>query len=111
MRLILWLIWGVNMSEGLKHDAGKLEYDLLPYEAMNEIVKAFMFGAKKYERDNWKLVKDGKKRYNNAMMRHYVAIQNGEDIDDESGLLHGAHMAVNAIFSLWFDIQERKIND
>ena len=51
-----------------------------------------MFGAKKYARDNWRL---GFKytRSAAALKRHYVLFMAGEDLDEESGLPHLAHMA------------------
>jgi len=32
----------------------------------------------------------------------------GQKHDAESGLLHAAHMATNALFILWFEIQKEK---
>lgn len=61
------------------------------------------YGAEKYEPNNWQKV--DKHRYYAAMMRHMVAELKGEDCDQESGLLHLAHMACNALFLLW-----KKIN-
>lgn len=84
-----------------KHDDGKLMWDLLPLEMVKPIVEVLTFGAKKYSPNSWQLVKEGKKRYYAAMMRHISDWQSGEFFDQESGLPHLAHAACNMIFLLW----------
>jgi hypothetical protein len=57
------------------------------------------FGAKKYEWKNWRKVEDGINRYSNGLGRHLV--QEGiEKCDQESGKLHAAHAAWNALARL-----------
>jgi hypothetical protein len=94
------------MNEGTKHDAEKPRMDLLPFEALEEVAQVLTFGAKKYAADNWKTVDCAESRYTAALLRHLVAIQRGEKLDAESGLSHAAHMATNALFILWFEIQK-----
>lgn len=95
------------MSNGVKYDDGKLDYTLLPYEALQEVVKVLMYGAKKYpEADNWKRVSDPRKRYNKAALRHLFAEVSGETIDKESGLYHLAHAVCSNLFALHFAIQD-----
>ena len=94
--------------EGVKYDSEKLRYDLLPPECIREIVEILTLGAKKYEDENWKKVDNAKDRYYAALMRHLEAWREGEKIDRESGKRHLAHMASNAIFLLWFDINDDK---
>lgn len=82
------------MSEktlGMKFDGGKLDWALLPVEPIEETIKVLMFGAKKYDRDNWKFVDNHKVRYYNAAMRHLTAWQKGEEVDAETGISHLAH--------------------
>jgi len=57
------------------------------------MVKALMFGEKKYSRFNYKT---GFKntRLTAAALRHIMAYQDGEDNDPESGLPHLAHAMV-----------------
>jgi hypothetical protein len=76
---------------GRKFDGGKLEYGLLPPNALEETVKVLTFGAQKYERNNWIHVDDGVRRYFDALQRHLWAWKKGEQIDPESGLHHLAH--------------------
>ncbi len=89
------------MSEGKKFDNGKLRWDLVPYEAVEEVVKVLTFGADKYGDYNWQKVEPFQDRYFAALMRHLVAWKKGEDIDPESGVHHLSHAACNCVFLLW----------
>lgn len=95
-------------TEGIKHDAEKVRMDLLPCEALEAVAEVLTYGAKKYADNNWQKVENAVTRYRAALLRHYCAFQRGEAYDAESGLLHAAHMATNAIFILWFEIQKGK---
>lgn len=92
-------------EDGIKHDNGKLQMSLLPFESLEEITKVLEYGAKKYSKDNWKFVPEGKTRYEDAMLRHFSAYKRGEEFDEESGLKHLHHMACNALFLIWFDLK------
>jgi len=76
---------------GRKFDGGKLQYGLLPPNALKATVEILTFGAEKYEPDNWKWVPDSKRRYFDAMMRHLWAWKSGEQNDQETGKNHLAH--------------------
>lgn len=93
---------------GLKHDDEKPRMDLLPFDALEAVAQVLTFGAVKYSVDGWKKVEDAERRYVAALLRHLVAAQRGEKLDAESGLSHAAHMATNALFILWFEIQKGK---
>lgn len=97
-------------GEGLKLDADKPRMDLLPFEALEEVAKVLTFGAKKYADNNWQKVDCAESRYTAALLRHLVAVQRGDKVDAESGLSHAAHMATNALFILWFELQKEKKN-
>ncbi len=91
-------------KEGRKDDDGKLRWDLLPYDAVEKIVEILTFGARKYEPNNWQNNKEW--QYQAALMRHFCKYMCDEDYDDESGLLHLAHLACNALFLIWKKIHE-----
>lgn len=90
----------MNDTEGIKYDNGKPEYGLLPPFALEEVAKVLTFGAHKYDRDNWKKVNDGQRRYFDAAQRHAWAIKRGETHDTESGLHHAAHAITCLLFFL-----------
>jgi len=85
-------------SAGVKHDDGKTDWSLLPYDALEPIVRVLMHGAEKYGAENWRDVPDGERRYWNAAMRHLIAYMSGTGEDDESGMSNLAHAACNVIF-------------
>ena len=85
-------------NDGLKDDDGKLLWDLLPFGAVEAIVRVMTHGARKYAPGNWRDVEPH--RYFAALMRHLAAVREGEDIDPDSGLPHLAHVATNALFLL-----------
>ena len=62
---------------GIKRDDDKIKWSLLPLKPVEEIVKVLMFGAKKYEPDNWKHV-EPHERYWDAAIRHLAAWKEGE---------------------------------
>lgn len=89
--------------EGVKADAGKAPWDLMPFAALAEVVKVLEFGAKKYAPDNWRKVPEAHKRYLAACFRHLCARGLGEKLDPESGLPHLAHAACCVLFLLEMD--------
>jgi hypothetical protein len=91
------------MTIGKKDDKNKppvfegvLEYFPL---AILEIAKVSAMGAQKYDWGNWVHVQDGYKRYTSALCRHLVG-KGDLDFDDESNLLHAAHVAWNSLARL-----------
>lgn len=97
------------MEAGVKLDEGKIRLSLVIISfalAMQEIGKVGTFGAAKYTDDGWESVPDGRKRYTDAMLRHLLSEGAGERYDPESGLLHAAHTAWNAIARLELELRE-----
>ena len=108
------LVWmdgepkGIVAAPDLKFDQGKARMDLIldgfP-DALEEIGKCATFGAEKYEAHSWLHVANAKARYRAAGFRHELR---GEGIDPESGLLHAAHHAWNALAHLQLLLNEGK---
>lgn len=83
---------------GIKFDATKLRYDLLPAVAIDQLMTVMTFGAVKYGPDNWRKVDEAEDRYFAAAMRHLMAFQaarkrgnHAERFDPETGLSHLSH--------------------
>lgn len=93
----------IHDEPGRKDDAGKREWSLLPWDAVEHVVDVLMFGARKYEPDNWRLVPDARRRYFDAAMRHLIAWHEGECSDLETGFSHLAHAACCVLFLLALD--------
>ncbi len=100
----------LTASDFVKKDKGKLQWSMLPFEQMEDVVKVLMNGAEKYSRDNWQKC-DDPNRYVDALFRHIVAYQNGEKNDTGEGgdgLPHLAHAVCNCLFLMWFDSHRTK---
>lgn len=98
---------------GAKLDAGKPSLyrgaiDYFP-RAIDAVARVSTFGAKKYDWKGWETVPEGFERYSDAMVRHLIAEGKGEVLDSDSGLLHAAHAAWNALARL--ELKLRKIED
>ena len=89
---------------GMKYDSGKLRYDLIPPEVLEELAKILTHGANKYGDNNWKLLEDPMDRYYAALMRHLQEWRKGNSIDeDDSGELHLSHALANIAFLVYFE--------
>ena len=93
-----------DKSAGIKLDDGKTRMDLLPFRSLTAVGEVLTFGARKYGEWNWTKVEDAERRFAAAMLRHYAAIQRGEEFDLETGMTHAAHMATSALFVLYFTV-------
>lgn len=78
--------------EGLKFDAEKPDYSLLPPDALEDLVRVYDYGVLKYGRDNWRQGL-AYSRIFAAIMRHLWAWWRSADRDQESGLRHLAQAA------------------
>lgn len=86
-----------------KDDAGKLRFDLIPPEGLEEVARAYTHGASH---------PDGARRWEQggswlrlfaAAMRHAWKWRRGEDYDAESGLHHMASVAFYALALITYD--------
>lgn len=104
---------GLNQhAPGAKLDAGKPRVGLVLRgfsRALQEVSKVGTFGAEKYSPNGWKEVKNGKERYDDATWRHLLQ-ENPDSLDEESGLLHAAHAAWDALATLEFLLKEKESN-
>lgn len=89
---------------GAKLDAGKapIRRGLLEYfpRACEAVAQVSAFGAAKYTWGGWETVPDGVNRYGDAAVRHVVKARTEGPVDSDSGLLHAAHEAWNALARL-----------
>lgn len=90
---------GISKDQSAKADKGKLELSLVNTELVKAVAEVRMYGTEKYgDSENWRKVEP--KRYVDALYRHLLAYIEGDEIDEESGLSHLAHMACNISFLL-----------
>lgn len=97
-------------SEGAKLDAGKAPVfrGLLDYfpRACMAVADISEFGASKYLWKGWETVPDGVNRYSDAEVRHIAKEPIEGPYDKDSGRLHKAHRAWNAMAVLELTLRE-----
>ena len=96
---------------GAKLDAGKVRAGLVIggfSRALHEVSKVGTYGANLYTPYGWIKVENGKERYTDAMLRHFLREEAGEERDPESSLPHAAHLAWNALARLDLMIREKE---
>ena len=97
---------------GAKFDAGKVRPSLILNDmprAVLAVAEVGTYGAEKYSEGGWKYVDSGIARYTDAMDRHRV--KEGIELhDDDSGLLHAAQVAWNALARLELMLREQDSN-
>lgn len=85
----------------IKFDQGKPEWSVLPFDALEEVVRVMMHGDEKYGKGNWR----GGLAYSrlfNASIRHMVSWWNGETRDAESQCHHLASACFGLLALLHF---------
>lgn len=99
-------------QKGIKLDNGKpcVRRGLIEYfpRACMAIAEVSAFGAKKYTWKGWVDVPEALERYGDAELRHACYASMGEKTDKESGLLHAAHEAWNALARLELLLMEEE---
>lgn len=90
----------------------KLRWDLLPMVEIEDIVRVYHAGAKKYGENRWQGLENGYQRYKAALLRHLLEAEKGNMVDEDTGCLHLAQVAWNAIAMLYLSKRNcTKTND
>lgn len=97
----------VSQSQGKKNDSGKLRFELLPPEAVEQIVHVLTQGAQKYADRNWEAGLSYGRVYG-ALQRHLSEFWKGNDIDPEWGAHHLAHAGCCLLFFLTYEMRGMK---
>ena len=87
-------------TEGRKDDAEKPRYDLLPFDALDPVVRVLTSGAARYGDENWRKVEGAPRRYLAAALRHVTAWAAGRENDVDTGESHLAHAVCCLLFLL-----------
>lgn len=87
------------MSKDNKQITGKRRMAVLPWLAIDEVVKVCEHGTDKYGAHNYRNA-EGRVAYWEAMQRHMLAWLRGEDIDPDSGHKHLAHVVAGGLMLL-----------
>lgn len=102
----------LNMAHNDKSLVNKRRWTLLPWTALEEVVRAFEDGVKpgKYQVDDWQNgdLKDLRTVYVDAAFRHLTKWMRGERCAEDSGVNHLAHAAACMLILLWHDGHGKK---
>jgi hypothetical protein len=85
-------------KNSMRFNEGKPHYGYIHFKSLLPMVRVLEYGAKKYDLDNWKNPPKDKDEHLQSMLRHLIALLDGEVIDHESGLPHIGHIMCNAMF-------------
>lgn len=95
---------------GLRYNKGKIKWGLVPFKALEPMVRVLEFGAGKYEPFNWA---KGLSYVEvcESLQRHLYSFMNGEDNDKESKIHHIGHILCNAMFLSYMVITNKGTDD
>lgn len=93
-----------NLTQGRKFDAEKPRYDLMPFNALDEVAHVLAFGAAKYGENNWRRVPRARSRYISAALRHISSYQQGREMDEETARHALAHAICSLLFVVALDV-------
>lgn len=104
----------------MDNPAAKPKLSLVPGALKRACARALMYGAKKYAPHNWRRGMSFSECLD-ALERHAELLNDGEMIDEESGLHHFDHIAANLAFLCEFlereeyasfdDLFKREVSD
>ena len=103
---------GISAGQpGAKLDAGKTPVfqGMLTYfpRALTMVAEVSKIGANKYSWKGWESVPDGINRYGDALVRHLIAEATEGNYDKDTGMLHAAQTAWNALARLELILREK----
>lgn len=90
---------------------GKIPYEKIPLRVLEGDAHVHTLGANKYGERNWRLDKILASTYEGAILRHFTAWANGEDIDPESGWSHLYHIRACCALVLDADMHGTLVDD
>lgn len=96
----------------VKYDAGKpsVFQGVINYfpRALWGVAEISTFGAQKYAWKGWQDVVDGYNRYRDAQFRHALLQAMGQELDDDSKLMHLKHEAWGALAALELYLRDQE---
>lgn len=101
-------------APGAKLDAGKPRLALVLgnfARALWMVGEVGTYGANKYTPNGWLSVPEWQERYDNALWRHLLKDAMGEQVDQDTELLHAAHLAWNSLARLEKLLREKGEQD
>lgn len=98
-------------KENAVNGKAKLKVSLLIWEFVKEMLRVRRFGSEKYGAWDWQKGRMYSEYFDPAQRHINKWFFERDQRDDESGLHHLAHAAVNLMFLYWFEMTGRKALD
>lgn len=95
---------------GVKFDNGKAPLSWIPRKILEEEANVFLYGSKKYARNNYKKGMEWS-RVIDAALRHLYAFADGENFDKESKLHHLSHCKANLTMLMYYYFNNKGKDD
>lgn len=89
-----------NLPKADRFNTNKPKWSIIDFPSIEPLVKALEYGANKYSRDNWKKGLD-EDEIIDSTLRHLIKLNQKEDIDEESGVMHEGHIMANMMFLVY----------
>jgi hypothetical protein len=92
-----------------RFNEGKIDYTLLPLDALKEEALVWMAGKQKYGRSNWESLwgEDTPEVVCASLLRHVLSYLGGEEYDPETGYHHLAHARCNCAMGIRYSNQKQ----
>lgn len=100
-----------NNDGGLRFNNNKPRVDLVSPVLVERVAEVLTRALEKYPENNWRKGLKWNSQVASSLERHLLKFKRGEDCDEESGLLHVAHIAANAMFLLEYYETHRELDD
>ncbi len=97
-------------EEAIKPLEGKIRFELVPSDALEEIAAVLTFGAAKRGENNWTKGQHWS-RYLGAALRHIYSYMRGENFDPETNRSHLAHAGCCVLFLLSYQLRKIGTDD
>lgn len=96
-----------------RYNEGKVDYTMLPLDALEAEARVWMGGEAKYGRRNWERLWGDRtpEVVGASALRHLFAYLGGEEYDPESGLHHLAHLRANCAMGIRHSNNKKKGED
>lgn len=94
----------VKKMKGLRFNRGKLQWHLLPFDALAAFIRVLEYGANKYSKRNWEYGMEYSTVYD-CTLRHLTAWWQRDPFDKESRLSHLWHAGINIMFLITYEMR------
>jgi len=99
-----------SKSKGMRFSAKKIEFGLIPKDALVEIARVYHVGAQKYEKNNW-LNDMNYSQMMEPLERHYMQWSMGNTTDPDTKCHHLSQVIWNAIALLTYELRGLGVDD